>query len=244
MASCARVLKEESDKPVDFPTSSDSTSCYTLPSPTMESGARKVPVYIRDECRKPSLLANTQLPVVPPKPGTFAEAACSAADKKRSDTLPEVGKAVNPRETANNEASSRHLSLQLLQGKPENLQKVRTTSAPLWLPSNNTRSCERPTTSFPEASLHTTPTSSQRAVKTAATLTSHEKEAASGTTPPRSYLAPTTIPKNAPACDTLGDQTTVESLRRMINQLQFSHSQLELRVNNMEHTLSGLRLFL
>ena len=158
--------------------------------------------------------------------------------------MPEMGKAINPQDTVDNGASSRHLSLQLLQSKKsETLHKVRTTSAPLWLPSNNTRPCDRPTTSFPETPVHATSASSQRAVKTATGLTSHGREAINGTTPQRIYSVPKPVPRNSPACDTRDDQTTAEGLRRMVNQLQFSHSQLERKVNDMEQTLSGLSQF-
>ena len=229
------------DKTADSPTSSNSEAYTTLPSPTVEASLRKVPIYIRDERTRPPLLSSTQLPVLPSKPDGCSEDACSLPGKRRSGTAPDVGATTKPCEAVDNGPSSRHLSLQLLERKCESSsQKVRTTSAPLWLPSNNTRPCDRSTTSFPESPVHATPTPSPRTAKTASAFSPRGREASSGTTPPQSYLVPKPAPRTPPpACDTRGDQTTIEGLRKVMNQLQFSHSQLELKINDMEQTLSG-----
>ena len=230
------------DKTADSPTSSNSEAYTALPSPTIEASLRKVPIYIRDERTRPPLLSSTQLPVLPSKPDGCSEDACYLPGKRRSGTVPDLGATTKLHEAVDNGQSSRHLSLQLLERKGESSsQKVRTTSAPLWLPTN-TRPCDRSTTSFPESPVHaTTPTPSPRTAKTATALTPRGREASNGSTPPQSYLVPKPAPRTPrpPACDSRDDQTTIEGLRKVMNQLQFSHSQLELKINDMEQTLSG-----
>lgn len=233
MASCGGG-QEELGTTAQSQTSSAFATYDTPRSATIPARSRKVPVFLKD----PPI--SDQLPVLPPKPDAYCEDASSSLRDRPPATLPDQAQVHSPSAVVENDSSSKQLSLQ---SKQKSVQTTRTKSDPSVLFSNNTRTYDRPTKRFSEASAHTTSIPVQRCT-TASAFTVHAREATDGVTPPQAppnhYLVPVSHSKREPLYDVVGDQTPAEDLRRQLDELQLSHSQLQLRVADIQQALSGL----